>query len=780
MAKRTEPRHFYLNEHHELSRGEREGGGRLPKLGDIDWTAKQRRLSSSLSETKRVIDESEDPLKGSRYFLLAKPERAVPKRSDDPKKAPGGRFDEPVDYAGKDAKALGRLGLDVIGMTEVGALVHATPERMERLESIAPKLRELGRGEQARWASLSEFQPIPESTRADKSWLESIGSRGRHEAIIELQPLLSRVESSVVFRTIAENLVSREGESIVGSGSDFSGRSWVRALLSPRSVRLIIQRYFSVQAVHPPLLSPISAAQRKAGSRSVAAKPRTVATDNLPVVGVVDAGVAANHVILEGYRRGSFIHPQSQGVFDDHGAFVTSRVVFGDPPPPVQERPIAECRFLDVVVARDRASVDDKIVANAIDTVAANYPDTRTFNLSFGDYTAVDSHQPVERTQRLLLTQDLDNLIFARDLVVIAAAGNSVQGQIPNPRYPDHWQDPLWRLGHWAVGFNTVKCGSFVRDWTLVGGLADIPYAPSPFCRVGPGLAESPVPDFSAHGGNTDANYRFAAALGVWGLNAAGLWEDRIGTSHAAPLLARECAFSLRLLQRVCPSGSEPFSTTVKALLALTAFQPNLPPRYTEVAARTLGFGEASARRLDTPSNEEAIFVWQGVLADKTDQARILLPIPTAWLEGAGDPTCEIMTAWNTPVNAAFPNVYGCRRIDVKLRPSPEGQAVRPSPGGHNSYPLRLRTYGLKRTYEKGGTVDDLWVIELSYEELCDYPPTQTFTPEQRVSIAVRLKDRSGQLGPQRAVQNHPLAETMTRLSVTPIPAAIPVSIKVT
>src|SRR5262249_55913122 len=133
-----------------------------------------------------------------------------------------------------------------------------------------------------------------------------------------------------------------------------------------------------------------------------------VPTAELPVVAVVDTGVAQNHARLEPYRRGTFVHPQSQGAFDPHGTFVTSRVVFGDPADPLNVAPAPECRFIDVVVAQGPQSIDDKIVVNAIDIVSVNFPDARAFNLSFGDHVAFSMRPTVERTQRLFLTQDLD------------------------------------------------------------------------------------------------------------------------------------------------------------------------------------------------------------------------------------------------------------------------------------------------------------------------------------------------------------------------------------
>ena len=90
--------------------------------------------------------------------------------------------------------------------------------------------------------TLAGFDPVPSSLRADQAWLESIPAAGHSEAVIELQPVLTRAESSLVLRTIAEALDRSHGEAILGSGTDFSGRGWVRAALTRRAILSIVRK----------------------------------------------------------------------------------------------------------------------------------------------------------------------------------------------------------------------------------------------------------------------------------------------------------------------------------------------------------------------------------------------------------------------------------------------------------------------------------------------------------------------------------------------------------
>ena len=123
------PRSFFLNEQHELTRGEKESGGGIPKYAPIDWERKGKQIQSTLHQVREKIRALPDPTKDNHYFLLAKPQSKLKKLSDDKKKAPKGEIEEATAYSGKDSRVFSRLGMDLLNVAEDGsAIVHTTPE----------------------------------------------------------------------------------------------------------------------------------------------------------------------------------------------------------------------------------------------------------------------------------------------------------------------------------------------------------------------------------------------------------------------------------------------------------------------------------------------------------------------------------------------------------------------------------------------------------------------------------------------------------------------------
>lgn len=785
-GERVRPRVFFLNDQHELSREDLPGGGGQLKLGSIDWAAKSRKVSRSLREARQQLDSSGDPLRGRHYFLLSIPESTIPKRSESKTKPK--QFDEPVKYAGKDSRVLGRLGVDTLAVADNGsAIVHATPETIDKLITQAAQIADLGSGEQATWAFIGRFSKIPAWLKVDAAWLNGVSAAGA-DTFIEFQPLISRGELTQVLSALYDRVGDNGVEAVRATGRDFSGRAWCRATLRKSTIRDLADDLFSIQAIHRPLLTPIALSSRrkvkeKARAPRANRAPKAVVpipTADLPTVGVVDCGVPSEHLQLADYRRGTLVHPESVGQWlGDHGSLVASRVVFGDPDfyGGIGATPPAEARFLDIVVADSDSAVQGKNVVDAIERAVSAFPDVRVFNLSFGDTRPLTAYDQVERREKLFLTQDLDNLVFARDIIVVVAAGNSGEGVVPKIPYPRNFEDADWGLSHWAAGFNTLSCGSFIARQSPDGLVQELG-APSPFCRVGPGVADGPTPEFSAPGGNASTTYRYLPDLGVFALNAAGVWEDHSGTSFAAPLLAKECAVLLRSLQRFCPGGVHPAAALVKAFLALTAERWDLPTRFHELARRTLGFGRAHAEVLQEPERSTALFVWQGVLDGPRNAVRLQIPVPLDWLKAANAPWLEFVIAWDSPVNGAAPDIYGCRKVNARLRTGPSAGALRPSNHSHPSYPIIRRRFDLAKVDARDLT-GDLWLLEISYEQIAEYSKLMEFSPQQRIGLALELRDASEvEESPQAAVQAMPISESMTRLSVQTDRIQVPVIVR--
>jgi len=235
------PRTFFLNEQHELARGEKEGGGSLPKLAPLDWGAKGQRIHQTLNKARETIRHSRDPLRESRYFLATVPSPAIRKHSKNLRRAPKGIVEEQTDYAGEHSLVFRRLGLDLLAVDEAGrALVHAPATRVEQLLSTATGLPSEGLRERARWVAIDSFSPAPASFRIDEEWLRSLSAKAPVDAVVELQPLLSRVEVEQVIHAILEALGPRaERERFTRMGTDFSGRHWYRGMLSRESLRTI-------------------------------------------------------------------------------------------------------------------------------------------------------------------------------------------------------------------------------------------------------------------------------------------------------------------------------------------------------------------------------------------------------------------------------------------------------------------------------------------------------------------------------------------------------------
>jgi Subtilase family len=785
----VKPRTFFLNEKQELGSFDRDGGGRQADYVPIDWSARSASLSASFRRATTPLVRSEDPSVGRHFFVVAVPVQAVQKRSQ-AKGVPGGIKYEVPAFGGEQSRLFRKLGMDLIETLPGGkATVHVPSTRADQLLSTMASLPSASSREKGRWINFEDFEPMNWTSRVSEAWIETMEPRTVAEVSIRFQPALTRLEVTDVLQAMTRMLDGKQSR-LTKAGREFSGRYWCAGYLTREIILTLARNFGSVQSIHPPIRSAVAAGQK--GRRPpkpdvpvpVSSLP-ALRVAELPTVAIVDCGIPEGHVHLAPYRRSGFRNPDIDPAYPylgNHGSRVASCAVFGrldmnggvKPPPP------GRCRVIDVMVAHDDRHINDDLVVTAMDAIVGTAPDVRVFNLS-ADNSPLDTLDPVARREHLMKLQDLDNFAFARDVLLVVAAGNSKPGLSPSDPYPNHVNDPRWGLGFVGRTFNGIVCGAYV-DTLAPDSVAGVVGAPSPFTRIGPGLCDSPVPGFSAPGGDCSDGYDPAPGTGPWVCNAEGAWEDHVGTSLAAPLVAREAAWVLKDLAQHCAPTSAPFSATVKAWLNLVARRPPLQGAFERLAQRSLGRGFPTAERVLAPLEHSAVFVWQTMLQAAKSVNRAQFPVPEEWLKKASAPTLRVVCAWSTPVNIALVDSWACRKVALKVRPFGGEAALRGGGNARGAYPLidRLQPISPKALEEKGFVVaDSSWVVEVEYEEIGEYPLAMTVSSQQRVGVVLELFDGSGNpTSPQESIQALPVAMDMLRLAVLQQPIQTPITIR--
>jgi hypothetical protein len=770
------PKHYFLNERHQLAPTEKEGGKSPAKVLHGDFKTHGRTLANSIEVIRAARRTSTDPTAKSRVFILARPESSLKKESKG-KKAVDGAIESQIKLSGKDAQIIQRLGFDLLSvMPEGSAVVHTTDERLGQMQQSLGLLEDLNVREKNKWAHIKEFADVPIDYKTSLGWWEERPQTSAWESVIDLQPFLTRKEVDQLIGWLKQ--VLKKGERLSRIGTEFSGRTWIQALLFPLSIEHLAGSLQAIASIHPPLLA-VTCAPVEADDDNKQANPtarrlaNSFSPKQLPCVAVLDTGIPAEHVLLGDFRRGGTSgEGASSETQDGHGSFVASQVIFGDVECDDQGEPLldeAKCSVYDANVSNGPGSILPDAIDSAIDRVSNAAPDVRVFNMSVDSKQPLDFYQGSMRETWLRRIADLDNRIFANDLIVVVAAGNSGRGDVPQPAYPNHYEDERWRLRAWSRAFNAMTCGGTSERFAL-DAVANEPGAPSPFSRLGPGFAKSFKPDFCAHAGNSREDYEQVPGdgLGVWGCDEMGGWSDRSATSFAAPLLAREAARTLQYLKTKCQPDARPFGVLVKAVMALRAERSPLSAPLRKLADYASGYGSVRLEDIEAAVDERATFIWQGIIGSEDEILTVELPLPGVWVRDAELPVLRLVVAWDTPVNPAVEDIWACRQVSLTLRPKGSHGSI-PSPSRNSvGYPLAERRYELSGAIKDQLEWTDSCLAELKYTTLgmAPYPAGRLeFSPQQRVAIAYELMDKgAAPVSPHAAIQALPVAATLNNL----------------
>lgn len=451
-----QPGIYFLNERHQLVPTEKDGGGRIPKVVGVDWERHGQNLKGNITDLREARQQSSDPSARFRAFVLAAPEDNV-ERASTAQDASDGKKEYGVEVGGKDSQLIERIGFDLLSTTEDGsAVVHAPDDLLEQMIHSLDHLETLGVKEQSRWAHLESLHEIPLDYKTSLDWWpEKNGENPLLDCVVDLQPFLTRVEIDGVIHAIKDNLTA--DEEVFRIGREFTGRVRLSAKLKSDSIFRLTKEYQAIFSIHPPLVGVTVGSEQEEPSSTelLQGNPHS----DLPCVAVLDTGIPSDHVLLAPHVRGRIIAEDvdDHRVWDSHGSYVASRVVFGDVEfesgaPKGSFQPA--CSVYDARLGESIGRIVTSGVDTVVDRIVSSAPDVRVFNISFDADVDVDSLSGSYRDAWMRKIADLDNRIFSNDVLVVVAAGNSEKGVIPVPPYPENYKDQQWRLRAFSRCFN--------------------------------------------------------------------------------------------------------------------------------------------------------------------------------------------------------------------------------------------------------------------------------------------------------------------------------------
>lgn len=396
-----------------------------------------------------------------------------------------------------------------------------------------------------------------------------------------------------------------------------------------------------------------------------------------PIVGIVDSGIRSAHPFLAPAVLGVEYVGASLGDGGDehgHGTLVASLALYGSlesclTPPGQSVRPVG--RLVSVRVLNhdnqfpsDRAWEEHLLEAMqiAVDSGA------RVLNLSLGD-----ARRPYSPPRPTVLATLVDQFARANDVVVVISAGNYkdieyevealIAGDFPKNLLESANSglvDPASAALALTVG---ALCGETQQGVDQPADANLLPVGgegmPSPYTRVGPGVARMVKPELCAPGGSLSVdtlmkraatNDRRMQVVGAGGESYERLLAAASGTSFAAPLVTHA---ALRVLARY----PQMTANGVRALLLASVTEVDLiiegagPAKNREAQRRLTGYGRIDTERAEASDDHRVVLVSEARIA--VDNVHMYsVPLPSSFFASGGTSTISISLAYDPPVRA--------------------------------------------------------------------------------------------------------------------------------
>lgn len=410
-----------------------------------------------------------------------------------------------------------------------------------------------------------------------------------------------------------------------------------------------------------------------------------------PRVCIVDSGIVSNHPLLSsnvGGEEAILTATNDPADTHGHGTHVGGLAVFGDIRACYADgRFSSPIRLFSARVLNDQNRFDDERLIHtqmeaAIERFLREPYNCRVFNLSLGSSDVVLNGT---NRRQSLWAEALDTLARKHKVLLVVSAGNNQEIYANTPadaerilqNYPQYLFDAEAGLSDPATAAIALTVGSlsqfaapamrlgtdagdFVRAVTSVN-------EPSPFTRTGLGINRAIKPDLVHYGGNLlfegfGNNVRRVrtenpnAGTGVMSFSHQPLdrlFSFRIGTSQAAPQVARIAALVWRQLEAAVDDDLDP--NLIRAVLANAASVPEAaanriqPVNSDDGILRACGYGLPDADLALESGDRRVTLIAQGRIAIDT-LILFEVPIPDVLRNAPGKKQIIASLAFDPPI----------------------------------------------------------------------------------------------------------------------------------
>lgn len=431
-----------------------------------------------------------------------------------------------------------------------------------------------------------------------------------------------------------------------------------------RTIRAPIQLQLADEQSPPPTYNGTSHAP-------VPVKVPTRAQDaTYPIVGVIDSGVAA---ILDAWVVDRFDYLDETEYDPMHGTGVAGLITMGQSANPAVVAPEANgCQIYDVPLFpvgnfsthypngfSDFLEELEQAVAEANETHGV-----KVFNLS------INAISDVEPYRYSIYAARLDRIADTYGVIFVNSAGNLQPGQVraPWPKRPGH---AVRYFANRTQPDTILKPAESVRSIS-VGALNppftdEIKNTPTVYTTRGPGLQVGVKPDVAAYGGTGIASP--TQSTGLASIDPNGVKTDVVGTSYAAPLVAR----TLAGLDTSTQGGLGPEALRAM-LLHHTAMPEPLSKRgLKDLARQFAGFGQSSsvADMLETDDHQITLVFQSRLTVGERKPA--ILQFPFDWPKSlvTQDQACsgraKMTLVYSPPLDPAFGAEFARVNLEASL-----------------------------------------------------------------------------------------------------------------